>query len=207
MVGSRRCMVVLVSVFLGIGVAACAKEIEKPNSYAGDGVPSPPLPNGGGGDGGRGEGGVAEGGVDSGDGGDAGACNVVPLTGVLVDRIGVVGDPPVSTGGIIADGSYDLTLYSAYVGAGGVGGPTGLTAKATLSIAAGKIDQVLEIGGSSPLKTTRTRSAYTTSAATFATTELCPNTGGGASRQYTATDVQIILTDLVTKEAFTFAKR
>jgi hypothetical protein len=203
MVRSRRLMVVLVSVFLAAGAAsACAKEIEKPNGFAGDGQPNPPPPVGGG------EGGAVEGGVDaSGDSGDAGACNTLILTGTLVDRIGIVGDPPVSSGGTVVDGDYDLILYSVYVGAGGVGGPTGLTARSTLRIAAGKIDQITETGGSSPLKVVRSRSAYNATAATFATTELCPNTGGGAQHQFTAVDPQLVLTDLVTKEAFTFTKR
>jgi len=205
MVRSRRVMLVFVSAFLAFGAAgACSSDPPKRPPYAGDGVPSPPLPTGGGVEGGA-EGGVDAG--DSGDAGDAGACNSVVLTGTLVDRIGVVGDPPVSSGGIVADGNYDLTLYTVYVGAGGVGGPTGLTARSTIAIAAGKIEQVLETGGSSPLTTVRSKSAYNATAATFATTELCPNVGGGAQRQFTATDLQLVLTDLVTKEAFTFVKR
>ena len=53
----------------------------------------------------------------------------------------------------------------------------------------------------------RTASAYTATAATFASTELCPNLGGGAQRQFTSNAPQIIFTDLVTKEALTFSKR
>lgn len=207
MVRSRRFRVVFVSVFgAAFALAACSHDISKPG-FAGDGVPSTPSPtSGGGADGGDGGDGGREAG-DADDSGDAGACGSLTLTGLLVDRIGVVGDPPVSSGGTVADGSYDLTSYVVYVGAGGVAGPTGLTARSTIRIAAGKIEQVLEIGGSSALKTVRSISAYNATAATFATTELCPNVGGGAQRQFTANAPTLVLTDLTTKEAFTFAKR
>ena len=202
---SRLVRVAFVGVFVSAGaLAACRHELSKPG-YGVDGTPNGPPPSAGG------EGGVVEGGVDAGDSGaadaDAGACNSILLTGTLVDRVGVVGDPPVSSGGIVVDGDYDLTSYSVYVGAGGVAGPTGITARSTLRIAAGKIDQVLETAGSSPLFTRRSKSSYSAVAATFATTELCPNLGGGAQRQFTSSAATLVLTELTTKEAFTFLKR
>ena len=204
MVRSRRVSVVLLSVFLAVGaVSACSSDEKKP-PYAGDGVPTTPLPTG------NTEGG-ADTGTDAGDAGrdakDGGACSDLTLTGTLVDREAFIGDPPVSNGGVVVDGVYDLTRYLVYVGPGGVAGPTGLTARSSLRIAAGKIDQILETGGSSPLTTVVSRSTYTAVAATFVTTELCPNAGGGTQRQFTATGSQLVLTDLVTREAFTFVKR
>ena len=202
---SRLFRVAFVGVFVSAGaLAACRHELSKPG-YGVDGTPNGPPPSAGG------DGGVLEGGVDAGDSGaaaDAGACNAIVLTGTLVDRTGVVGDPPVSNGGIVVDGDYDLTIYSVYVSAGpGVAGPTGITARSTIRIAAGKIDQVLETGGSSPLTTRRSKSSYSAVAATFATTELCPNLGGGAQRQFTSSAPTLVFTDLTTKEAFTFLKR
>lgn len=142
------------------------------------------------------------------DGGEAGVCNEIQTTGSVVDRIGVVGEPPVSTGGTIIDGTYELSVYAVYVGAGGVAGPTGITAKASLLIAGGRFDDVLELGGSGKTtSTTRTNSAYAITGASLASTELCPRVGGGKTRQFTATDSSVVLTDLTTKEAFTFVKR
>jgi hypothetical protein len=201
----RRLSFVLFGLFLAVGAAsACSDDPTRPPP-AGNGLPTPPLQTG-----------TTEAGVDSGtdardsgskDAADAGVCTDVPLTGLLVDRIGVVGDPPVSSGGVVVDGIYDLTVYTVYVGAGGVGGPTGITARSTIRIAAGMIEQVLELGGGTPLKTVRSKGTYNATAATFATTELCPTVGGGGQRQYTSADPQLVLTDLVTKEAFTFVKR
>ena len=209
MVRSRRVSPFLVGIFFmlfaGAAASACSSEAPKRPDLAGEGrAPIPNLV-------GSSEGGV-EGGVDAGDsgardGGDGGVCSEIPLTGTLVDRVGVIGDPPVSSGGVVADGTYDLTVYSVYIGTGGVAGPTGLTARSTIRIAAGKLEQVLEVGGSSPVKTSRSKGAYTAAGATFAFAELCPNLGGGSQRQFTANDPQLILTDLVTKEAFTFVKR
>jgi hypothetical protein len=135
------------------------------------------------------------------------ACNDVVLTGVLVDRTGVNGDPPVGLGGTVVDGTYDLTGYSVYVGVGGVAGPTGITARGTIRIAGGKLDEITELSGSGPTTQVRKSSGYSAAAATFATTEICPSVGGGSQRQFTATDPLLTLTDMVTKEAFTFTKR
>jgi hypothetical protein len=204
MLWSRRISLLLLGLTLGTSaVTACKQDDPKPG-YAGDGTPGGPVPIG-----------STEGGVDSaiatdgavGDAGEAGVCSDITLTGVLVDRIAIAGDPPVSTGGTIVDGTYDLTLYQAYVGTSGVGGPTGLTARSSLRITAGKIDQIIETGGSTPTTTLVTRSTYNATGTTFASTELCPATGGGGQLQYTASDPSLILRDPVTKEEFTFAKR
>lgn len=181
-------------------VGACSDPPTRP-APAGEGSAKPPLPIGGSSDAGR-DSGNADG------GGDAGTCNDLVTTGSLIDRIGIVGDPPVSNGGVVADGTYELTVYSVYVGPGGLGGPTGITAKSNLRISGGKVDEVLEVGGSGKAtSTTRSNSAYAITAASFATTELCPRTGGGKARQFTANDTTLTLTDLTTKEAFTFVKR
>lgn len=192
--------------WVGLGVvvllvaAGCSDPPAKPGPAV---VTGPPVVTGGGG---GGDGGSSADGGDAST--DAGVCTDLPNTGTLVDRTGVQGDPPTANGGTVADGTYDLSAYTVYVGASGVAGPTGITAKGTIRIGAGKIDQVLELGGTGKTPTaTATRSAYTASGATFAETQLCPATGAGAQLQFTANDTLLILTDLTTKEAFTFTKR
>ena len=140
---SRRCASVLAVVLVQIGVvAACSDPAPKPTPAVTGTTPLPNI-NGGGGEGG------ADSGTDGGrhDGGDGGVCSDIPLNGALVDRTGVVGEPPVAPGGTIADGTYDLTQDTVYVGAGGVAGPTGITAKATIRIAGGKLDERIQLGG------------------------------------------------------------
>jgi len=181
---------------------ACADPEKKPAPA----VPGMSTGGGGGGGGGGGEGGVVdEGGFDA---GEAGVCNDLVNSGTLVDRTAVPGDPPTATGGTVVDGTYDLTDYSVYVGTGGAPGPTGITAKATLRIAGGKIDEIIELGGTGKTSTVTTSSSvYSVTGATFAETDLCPAGGGGRQLQFTANDPQLILTDATSKEAFTFAKR
>ena len=66
----------------------------------------------------------------------------------------------------------------------------------------------MELGGTGKtVTTTATRSAFAASGATFAETQLCPATGAGAQLQFTASDTLLVLTNLSTKEAFTFTKR
>jgi len=190
--------------WLGLGVlallafAACSDPATKPGTAIVTGPPPVTAGGGGGGDGGTagGEGGA-----------DGGVCTDLAITGTLVDRTAVQGDPPTATGGTVVDGDYDLTELTVYVGTSGVAGPTGITAKASIRIGAGKIDEVIELGGTGKTTTkTATRSTFSASGATFAETELCPTTGAGKQLQFTATDPILILTDLTTKEAFTFTK-
>jgi hypothetical protein len=194
--------------FLGVflilgGAAACSSKESRP-APAVDGTAR--VPN----NAGDTEGGVdasRDSSVDTGAADSGAACNDVVLTGVLVDRTGINGDPPVGLGGTVVDGTYDLTSYSVYVGVGGVAGPTGITARGTIRISGGKLDEITELSGSGPTTLARKSSGYNASAATFATTEVCPSVGGGTQRQFTATDPLLTLTDMVTKEAFTFTKR
>jgi hypothetical protein len=197
--------------FLGVflilgGAAACSSKESRP-AAAGDGTAA--VPN----NAGTTEGGVdaslRDSAVDTGTADSGAACNDVVLTGVLVDRIGFNSSdsPPVGVGGTVVDGTYDLTSYSVYVGAGGVAGPTGISARGSIRISGGKLDEITEFSGSGPTTQVRKSSGYSAASATFATTEICPNVGGGSQRQFTATDPLLTLTDMVTKEAFTFTKR
>lgn len=181
-------------------VAACSDPPQKPGTAVVSGTP--PVVSGGGAGGGDGGTSTVEGGADG------GVCADLANTGQLVDRTGVQGDPPTATGGTVVDGTYDLTAYAVFVGAAGVAGPTGITAKASMRIGAGKVDEVIVLGGTGKSTTTTVRrSAYSASGSTFAETQLCPATGAGAQLQFTAQDTILTLTDLYTKEAFTFTKR
>lgn len=198
---SWRTVFVVVLLQAGV-VVACSAPPAKPGPAV---VGNASVPNIGGG--------TSEGGIDGGtdadtDSGDGGVCNDVVLSGVLIDRTGVMGDPPVSTGGTLVDGTYDLTQYTVYVGVAGVAGPTGITAKATIRIAGGKLDQHTQIGGTGKTTTeTTSTSTVVATAATLAETDLCPATGGARQLQFTAADPILTITDPTAKEAFTFTKR
>ncbi|MDB5214662.1 MAG: hypothetical protein JWO86_2589 [Myxococcaceae bacterium] len=181
-------------------VGACSDTPSKPEPA----VPGTTGTSAGGGGGGGGEAGVIDGGLE---GGEGGVCTDVVNTGTLVDRTGVNGDPPVSIGGTIVDGTFDLTAFSVFVGVAGTAGPTGITARSTIRITGSKIEQIIEIGGTGKTTTVSTTSGtFTATGATFAETDLCP-AGAARQLQFTAMDPLLTLTDLTTKEAFTFTKR
>ena len=203
----RRQAFFIAAVLLQVGAVALVGACADPEKKPAPAEPGMTTGSSGGGGGGGSEGGAAttDGGFDAGEGG---VCNDLVNSGQLIDRTGVSGDPPVATGGTVVDGTYDLNAYSVYVGTAGAPGPTGITAKSTIRIAAGKIDQIIELGGTGKTTTVTTMSsAYSVTGATLAETDLCPTGGGGRQLQFTANDPQLILTDLTTKEAFTFAKR
>lgn len=178
---------------------ACSSEPNRPPP-AGQGSAGPPSAVG---VVGSNEGGASDAGAEA----DAAACNAIENNGVVVDRVGVSGDPPVSNGGTIADGRYDLTAYNVYVGIGGITGPTGVTARSSLTILNGRVEQVLEVGGNTANKEVRTVQSYATTGATMLLTNICPASGSAQQLAYTANDVTLTLTDPVAKEAFVFTKR
>lgn len=180
-------------------VAACSDDPKRPPaSEDGRGSLSP------GGAAGSREGGAGD--QDAGGGVDGGRCNDIVLTSFLVDRIGLNGDPPVGTGGTIVDGTYDLTRFDVYVGVGGVGGPTGITAQSTIRVAGTTLDQVILYTGSGAPQEIRSTYSFAASGATLALTSICP-AGGVSSRQFTANGTTLVVTDNVSKEVFTFTQR
>lgn len=203
---SWRFSAIVLMVFLPVvgsaSVVACSDPPEKPP--VGGGGP-PILPGGGGIP--TGEGGVPRDGGDGGrDGGEGGVCNDLVNAGQVIDRVGIVGEPPVARGGVVADGTYSLTDYTVYVGAGGIGGPTGLTAKATIRITGTKLEELFESGGSGNPSVRTTTSGFSAAGATFAITGSC-GVLGTRQFQFTSNDPVLTLTDLASKEAFTFTKR
>lgn len=199
---SRKTLAFVILAVAAIGLPGCSDDPQRP----------PPASTGsfsGGGGGAGGGGGGSDGGTtDGGDAGDSGlVCNTLANATVVVDRNGIVGDPPVSTGGAIAEGRYELTEYRIYVGAGGLGGPTGVTASSAILVASGKMEQVLTVGGNTPTVERRVITSYNATASTLLRTNVCPPDGAAAQYQYTASDGSITITDTVSKEAFVFTKR
>jgi hypothetical protein len=199
----RHALVVVTFLLPVSAVGACSDPPAKPAAGGGSIVGGSAAGGGGNAEGG------ADGGTDASgfDAADGGVCNDLVASGLVIDRIGVAGEPPAGRGGTIVDGEYNLTDYTVFTGAGGAGGPTGITAKAVLRIAAGRLDELYELGGSGNPSVRSSSSTYGATAATFAITEQCPQLGAGATLQYTANDPLLILTNPATKEAFTFTKR
>lgn len=203
MPSSRKTLAFVILAVAAIGLPGCSDDPQRPPP-AGTGSFT-----GGGGAGGGGGGGGSDGGTtDAGDAGDAGVvCNTLANATLVVDRNGILGDPPVSTGGTIAEGRYELTDYRIYVGAGGLGGPTGVTASSAMVVSGGKMEQVLTVGGNTPTVERRVITSYNATASTLLRTNICPANGAAAQYQYTASDGSITITDTVSKEAFVFTKR
>lgn len=195
---SRRAAVVVAMALAPFAaVLACSDPPSKPEPAVG----GKPIMGGGGGGG-------PDGGSDVANDSDGGVCNDIMSTAVVIDKTGLQGDPPMPTGGIIADGFYDLTDYSVYVGLSGIAGPTGITARASIRIANGRIDEVLELGGVGKTSSiTRTSGTFGATGSTFVETITCGPVLGGKQVQYTSTNASLLLVDLTTKEAFTFTLR
>jgi hypothetical protein len=158
------------------------------------------VPPGGGGtgnDGGGGDGGGAT---------DGGTCTTLANTGLLVDQVGFVGDPPAGQGGVILDGTYDLNEARLYVGSGNPA-PSGTTFRGSIQVTGTVVDRVTVI---TPLQgpATQVNERGTLSASgvnvTYATS--CPS-----PRQYiygyTIVGSNITLSDLVTKESFIYVRK
>lgn len=191
------------AVFLACSaMAACSDDDPRPPP-AGDGKPVIVAP------GGNTEGGVPvrDASTSRPDASDAGFCSNIELRGFVLDREGVTGEPPTATGGTVTDGDYDLASYVVYVGLDGVAGPTGITARASIRIAGDTLEQILETGGNTPSATVISKTTFSAISTTFAETQICPSPGAGSSRQFNASGSQLTLTNLTTKEAFTFTKR
>lgn len=183
-------------------IVACSDPPTRPAVTGQTGLPTPPPPVG---SGSGTEAGTPD--ADARDAGEGGICSELLNTGPLVDRLAVIGDPPISTGGTIVEGTYDLTDYTVYIALGGLGGPTGVTAKSTISVTGNEIEQITETGGNTPVKVERKVSAYSVNGSAIAMTAICPAAGVSTIRQFTASDSRLILTDQTLKETFTFTLR
>jgi hypothetical protein len=195
-----RCLRLLLPAATLVLVFACSSDPKKPPP-ASDGTFG-----GGGGGGGVSEAGGGEGGIDGGV--DGGVCTVLPNTGVLVPKLGVAQDPPPQTGGTIADGTYDLKDVAVYLGATGVGGPTGLEYKESIRITGGTLERVRDVKNGNTNKTSSTDEAFHFAASqnNFALAMVCPLNTAALPDQYTATDIQLTILESLTKEVFVYQK-
>jgi hypothetical protein len=201
----RRIVTALLVASALVASAACKQETERPPP-AGDLSQAPPIGAGAGGGSGTGEGGTGDGG--EGDSGDAGgACTDLPLQGVVVDQNAVTGDPPNGSGGTVADGTYDLTLATLYVGAAGTPGPTGLEFRGVLRLSGGTFERVHEeaLTGQPPQEE-RTSGTFAAGGTTFSLARSCP-TPAQDQLSYSAISNTLVITSLLTRESFTFTLR
>ncbi len=107
------------------------------------------------------------------------ACNSLVNTDPAVTTNQVASDPPAMTGGVIADGTYELTDATIYTGPSGPVGPGG-PAQTTLQIM-GTTVQMAE-SGQPPTRTV----TLVTSGTTFTATTTCPESAVSQG-SYTAT--------------------
>jgi hypothetical protein len=116
---------------LGSALLACAEETKRPDSLAGG--PPPPIVYG----------------SSSSDAGDAGSdaggskCSDLKVTSAPVDQVAFVDLLPPATGGIMTDGTYDLTEARVYRSVGGTPGPTGVSIEGALRITGRQFERVL----------------------------------------------------------------
>lgn len=183
--------------------AACKEDPERPPA-AGDLPQAPPLGGGAGGGGGGGEGGA-----DSGipDGGDAGACNDLSNEGVVVDQNGIVGDAPTGTGGMIQDGTYELTVANVYVGGSGTPGPTGQQVQGALRITGTQFVRAHRQGAvGTTLQEQRTSGTLATNGSTLTFTTSCPIASQDQTT-YSVVSNTLVVTSLVTRDSWTYTLR
>jgi hypothetical protein len=186
--------------------AACKEDEPRPPVAADDLPPQPGIGKGGGG--GAADGGVQpEGGRDAGDSGDAGTCTDLPNTGAAIDQTAVSGDPPAGTGGTISDGIYDLTDARVYQGISGVPGLTGASYQGTIRLTGQSYERVLVFKSSGgAIAESRVSGSFIPSGVNGTIALTCPI---AAQEQITYSVVTNSLTvsNLVTKESFTFTKK
>lgn len=198
----RRLATSLLVVSALLTFAACKEDPHRPPA-AGDLPQAPPIGGGAGG------GGTGEGGADAGedDAGDAGACNDLPNEGVVVDQAGIVGDAPTGTGGIIQDGTYELTAANVYVGAAGTPGLTGQQVQGALRITGTQFVRAHRQGPTGQtLQEQRTSGTISPNGSTLTFTLSCPFNSQDQTT-YSVVSNTLVVTSLVTRESWTFTLR
>ena len=119
--------------------------------------------------------------------GGSGSCNSVPNGASIVQQQNVATAPPTPAGGPtpIADGTYYVTAWNIYTGAGGVSGPTGSATQFT-SVIQGSTYQVVEfVTGLNPSGLVQ-NGTFTTSGSSITITGTCP--AGLGANSFTAFD-------------------
>ena len=115
------------------------------------------------------------------------ACNDVVNSAPVVAVTQIADDPPASSGGTIADGTYELTAVAIYTGASGPTGPSGT--EQTTVVVSGATFQVVSAG--QPPRRTLT---LATSGTAFTATDTCPDsTVTTGTYTATATGLTIVI--------------
>jgi hypothetical protein len=117
------------------------------------------------------------------------ACTSIALLGSLVPGTFMASAPPAATGGAIADGTYVLTGYRIYTGAGGLTGPTGQSIRTTMRLAGGAYESVST--SSVDPSEARVSGTYVASNTSFAYLLQCPVQSNG-SETYTSDGATLV---------------
>lgn len=183
-----------------IALAGCAEEPTRPPVEGSSG--SPRI---GGGAGGSDS--VARDGGSSIDGGDAGACTELAITGGVVPQQILTGDVPSGLGGGIADGTYDLTEAVLYGGPSALPGPSGASYRGSIRVAGQSFERrVVFTSSGGAVAETSIRGTLAVSGASGTLSIACPF----ATQEqvtFTATGNGLVLSNLVTKESFGFTRK
>jgi hypothetical protein len=136
-----------------------------------------------------------------------GACTNLDVVGATVEGTGVNGDFT-GSGGPIADGTYDLVQVSVYLGASGLGGPTGVTYQGAVRINGNVYESAIITSGTGAAGETTTLGTLTPSGvdSTASLVLSCPS-GGLQSLLYSAQDTGLTLYNTSTKIAFVLRQR
>lgn len=140
-----------------------------------------------------------------------GACNDFDLADAQsVDQQGALDNVPPGQGGTLESASYVLTNAVVY-GSGGGGGPTGLSVRGELELVvsngAGTFRRLLDLGASAQSRIeTRDSGTITASNASAVLTVECP-VRSQEQVSFTATGTTLVMTNLASRQSYTFTKR
>lgn len=199
----RRLLACVLSLSTLATFAACKEDEDRPAAAA-DGT-------GAGGGGGGGGGAGSEAGTTPDDAGtEAGvvACNALDVTGATVDQLSATDAAPVGIGGTLIDGTYDLSDARVYGAT--AAGPTGISYKGALVLdtIAGTMERVIvtaaQVG--QPIEE-RSSLVYTASGTSIVAQVTCPAARPNEQLTYTASATTLVLTNVTTRESYTFTRR
>jgi len=130
-------------------------------------------------------------------------CNEVVNTATAVEQMNVAADLPAPVGGTPVDGTYHLTGWNIYTGAGGASGGTGFMRTMTGDAVGKAVSMVTEVGPGS-----REYANYTMlNSGQFAiVTQVCPEVGGVALDTFSVVGDQLILYDTPNNMSLEFTR-
>ncbi len=130
-----------------------------------------------------------------------GVCNNLVPTAATVAQVEIAQDPPVLKGGTIAEGTYVLTKWEKYIGAGETPESSGQSRRDLISFAGNEVQFVVDMPGVAFLTFSFT---YATDGNVMTATQTCPDQNQ-ASPNYEATETTF--TWLNGKELTSFTKQ